>query len=57
MEIERGSTIWHPVENSLWKRRWTCRETDNRMMVICTLITVFRKLEFGQETGVTIFAS
>jgi hypothetical protein len=31
MEIERGSTRSHPVENSLWKRLRTCRKTDYRM--------------------------
>jgi hypothetical protein len=31
LEIERGSTRSHPVENSLWKRLRTCRKTDCRM--------------------------
>jgi hypothetical protein len=31
LEIERGSTRPHPVENSLWKRLQTCRKTDYRM--------------------------
>jgi hypothetical protein len=31
LEIERGSTRSHPVENSLWKRLWTCRKTDYSM--------------------------
>jgi hypothetical protein len=31
LEIERGSTRSHPVENSLWKRLRTCRKTDYRM--------------------------
>jgi hypothetical protein len=26
--LEGGSTRSHPVENSLWKRLWTCRKTD-----------------------------
>jgi hypothetical protein len=30
-EIERGSTISHPVENSLWKRLRTRHKTDYRM--------------------------
>jgi hypothetical protein len=25
--IERTSTRWHSVENSLWKRLWICLET------------------------------
>jgi len=29
LEIERGSTRPHSVEDSLWKGQWTCRETDN----------------------------
>jgi len=28
---KRGSTRSHSVENSLWKRLWSCRKTDNRM--------------------------
>jgi hypothetical protein len=31
LEIERGSTRSHPVENSLWKRLRTCCKTDYRM--------------------------
>ena len=31
LEIERGSTRSHPVENSLWKMLRTCRKTDYRM--------------------------
>jgi hypothetical protein len=31
LEIERGSTRSHPVENSLWKRLRTCRKRDYRM--------------------------
>ena len=31
LEIERGSTKSHFVENSPWKRLWTCLMTDNRM--------------------------
>jgi hypothetical protein len=27
LKIERGSTRSHCVENSLWKRLWTCRKT------------------------------
>jgi hypothetical protein len=30
LEIERGSTRSHPMENSLWKRLRTCRKTDYR---------------------------
>jgi hypothetical protein len=26
-DIERGRTITHSVENSLWKSLWTCRKT------------------------------
>jgi hypothetical protein len=31
LEIERGSTRLHPMENSFWKRLWTCHKTDYRM--------------------------
>jgi hypothetical protein len=29
--IEKGNNRSYSVENSLWKRCWTCRETDSRM--------------------------
>jgi hypothetical protein len=28
LEIDRGSTISHSVENWLWQRIWTCCERD-----------------------------
>jgi hypothetical protein len=31
LKKKRGSTRSHSVENSLWKRIWTCRKTDYRM--------------------------
>jgi hypothetical protein len=31
LEIERGSTRSHYLENLLWKRLWTCRKTDHDM--------------------------
>jgi hypothetical protein len=31
LEIERGTTRSQSVENSLWKRLWTCRKTDYGM--------------------------
>ena len=31
LEIIRGSTRLHSVENSLWKGLWNCRNTDYRM--------------------------
>jgi len=31
MEIERESTRSQSVENSLWKRLWTCHKADNSM--------------------------
>jgi hypothetical protein len=32
MEIERGTTRSHVVENSLWQRLCTCRKTDYSVM-------------------------
>jgi len=29
LEIERGSTRLHSVENLLWKRLWMCLKADN----------------------------
>jgi hypothetical protein len=31
LEIQRGSTRSHAVENSLWKSLWTCRKRDYRI--------------------------
>jgi hypothetical protein len=42
LEIERGSTRSHPVENSLWKRLRTCRKTDYRMMYDVNLLCWFQ---------------
>jgi hypothetical protein len=28
LKVERGSTRSHSVENSLWKRLWTCRRRE-----------------------------
>jgi len=28
LEIERGSTRSHPMENSLWMSLWNCRKTE-----------------------------
>ena len=35
LEFKRGSTKSHSVENSLWKRLWTCSKTDCEMTVVC----------------------
>jgi len=34
MEIEGGNSRSHSVENSLWKRLWTCRKYDLRWVSI-----------------------
>jgi len=31
LQIERGSTRSHVVENTFWGRLWTCRKKDCRM--------------------------
>jgi hypothetical protein len=31
LEIERGSSSSHPAENFLWRRLWSCHQTDNGM--------------------------
>jgi hypothetical protein len=33
LEIKRGSTRSHSLENSLWKRLWTCHTTDYVTMI------------------------
>jgi hypothetical protein len=38
LEIERGHTRFHPVENSLWKRLHTCPKTDYRTIMIDRVI-------------------
>jgi len=37
-EFERGITRSHTVENSLWKRLWTCRKTDYVMSGVLGII-------------------
>jgi hypothetical protein len=34
LEVKRGSTRSHSVENSLWKSLWTCSKTDCGMNVV-----------------------
>ena len=41
LEIERGSTRLHTVENSLWKRLWTCHNTEYVIMCIYTYIYIY----------------
>ena len=31
LQIERGSSRSRSLQNSLWKRLWTCSKTDHRM--------------------------
>jgi hypothetical protein len=48
LEIERGSTRSHFVENSLWKRLRACRKTDCGMMVMMMMMmttTITTKLD------------
>ena len=40
LEIERESTRSHSVENSLWKRLWTCLKADNVIIIIIIIINI-----------------
>ena len=51
MEIERGSTRLHSVENSLSKRLQTYCTTDERMMNIYFLIFIFVANSDDTENG------
>ena len=41
LEIERGSTRSHSVENSPWKRIWTCSRTECGIMTKIMIVTRF----------------
>jgi hypothetical protein len=41
-ETERGSPTLQSVDNSLWKRLWTCHETDYRMMTVCSILMIWK---------------
>ena len=68
-ETERGSSRYHTVENSLWKRLWTCRKTDCRMSVYiyvcintCTyinflLLCASRYKRFWAVTSTSLFST
>jgi hypothetical protein len=43
LDIERGRTRSHPMENSLWKRLRTCRKTDCRMKWIYQILSKYVK--------------
>jgi hypothetical protein len=40
LEIERGSTSLHSLENSLWKRLWTCHKIDCVMVVVVVMMVM-----------------
>jgi len=42
LQIERGSTGSHSVENTLWKGLRTCRKADNSLS--CTILISFKLL-------------
>ena len=41
LEIERGSTRLHTVENSLWKRLWTCHNTEYVIVCVCMYVCMY----------------
>jgi hypothetical protein len=46
LEIERGKNRSQFVENSLWKRLWTCSKTDCGMINLaskCNFLTLFQQ--------------
>ena len=54
LDIERGSTRSHCVENSIWQRLWTCRKTDYVMneswlYTYCRLHKIFFILGFANN--------
>ena len=46
LEIGRGSTRWHCVENLLWKRLWTCYKTDCMKVELTAEFDVIYRLLF-----------
>ena len=38
LEVERGRTRSPSMENSLWKRLWTCRKTDFKIMMMMMMM-------------------
>jgi hypothetical protein len=55
LEIERGSTRWHPMQNSLWKRLRTCRKTDYRLndglyfLPNLIMVTKLKTVKYGEH--------
>jgi len=52
MEVEKGSTRWHLVENSLWKRLQTCRKRDCRKTMLMSRYLGFLHGSFSQVFSV-----
>jgi len=51
MEIGRGSTRSHCVENWLWKRLWTCHKSDKRINQYTEYLeTGFIKKKYSENT-------
>jgi hypothetical protein len=40
LEIERGSTRSHSVENLFWNSLWTCRKTDSLRLMMMKMIMI-----------------
>jgi hypothetical protein len=57
LEIERGSTRLHPVENSLWKRLRTCRKTDCRMSDVTQWRLCSCELRWERQAFVAVWRS
>jgi len=38
LETERRNTRSHYIENSLWKKLWTCRKTDYVVVVVVMMM-------------------
>jgi len=48
-EIERGSTRLHSVENSLWKRLWTCHKWDYEMTMNKLVVSISRQSKMSWQ--------
>jgi hypothetical protein len=43
LKVEKGRPISHSVENSLWRKLWTCRKTDCVVVVVVVVVMVMMK--------------
>ena len=54
LEVKRGGTRPHSVENSLWKRLWTCHKTIYLMVLMMMVMMMMMMMTMMTTTTVVV---